>query len=232
MGSAPSAELRERFERDAAPLLKPLYSQALRMTRNSVDAEDLLQDAVAQAYAGFSSFRPGTNLRAWLYRILTNTYINRYRKQRHQPSTRPLAEATDGAAIADARGSAEDQALQRLPDTEIQHAMRHLPPPWGVAVYYADVEGFRYKEIARIMHSPVGTVVSRLHRGRQELRRLLVDVAEQRGYRPAGGRSGCNDHRSASALRMVIDRPAGPHPVMPTIPAGAKSPPSHEGTQR
>jgi RNA polymerase sigma-70 factor (ECF subfamily) len=154
MGSAPSAELRERFERDAAPLLKPLYSQALRMTRNSVDAEDLLQDAVAQAYAGFSSFRPGTNLRAWLYRILTNTYINRYRKQRHQPSTRPLAEVTDGAAIADARGSAEDQALQRLPDTEIQHAMRHLPPPWGVAVSARRGDGPVVMITARHRRSP------------------------------------------------------------------------------
>ena len=167
------------FERCVVPLLDPLYRQALRMTRNHADAEDLTQETLARAYAGFSSFQPGTNFRAWLYRILTNTYINSYRRRLRQPTICLVGDLTEQQLLASAQRSAatrsaEDQALQQLPDAEVQRAMRQLPWRWAAAVYYADVQGFRYKEIAQMMGSPVGTVLSRLHRGRQELRRMLV----------------------------------------------------------
>jgi RNA polymerase sigma-70 factor (ECF subfamily) len=182
----------EAFEREVLPLLKPLARQALRMTRNRADAEDLLQDTMMKAYAGFSSFRHDTNFRAWMYRILTNAYINGYRKSQRQPQQYPVDQIPDWQLAAAAQHSsmglrsAEEQALEKLSDSAVTAALQALPEQFAVAVFYADVAGFRCKEIGEIVHAPVGTVKMRLHRGRQQLRNLLSDVAEPRGYGSPG----------------------------------------------
>ncbi|GAA1852361.1 sigma-70 family RNA polymerase sigma factor [Myceligenerans crystallogenes] len=176
-----------RFERDALQYLDQLYSAALRMTRNPADAEDLVQETFAKAFAAFHQYKPGTNLKAWLYRILTNTFINSYRKKQRQPQQSQAEEIEDWqiarAASHTSQGlrSAEVEALDRLPDSDVKRALAELPEDRRMVVYYADVEGFPYKEIAEIMGTPIGTVMSRLHRGRRQLRELLADYAAGRG---------------------------------------------------
>jgi RNA polymerase sigma-70 factor (ECF subfamily) len=168
-----------QFSSGVIALLGPLYRHAVRMASNQSDAEDLLQDTVLKAYACMHSFRPETNLKAWLFRIMSNTYIDSYRKTRRQPRQYPTDEITDRQLLATAAGwrpgmqSAEDRALAQLPDSHINAAMMSLPEKYRVAVYLADVEGFSYKEIAEITAVEKGTVSSRIHRGRQRLRRSL-----------------------------------------------------------
>jgi RNA polymerase sigma-70 factor, ECF subfamily len=180
--------LSARFERDAIPLLDGFYPQAMKMTRNRTEAEDLLQETAAKAFAGFHGFRDGTNLGGWLYRILLNTHISSYRKQQRRPVQWLTDEITDGQLLAEARHSstglrsAEDQVLDRLGDNDVREAMQQLPDKLRTAVYYADIEGRRFKEIAELTGAPIGTVMSRLHRGRHRLRSLLAEVARNRGY--------------------------------------------------
>lgn len=177
------AELAARFERDALPLVDQLYGAAMRMTRNPADAEDLVQETYTKAFSSFASYKEGTNLKAWLYRIMTNTYINTYRKKQRQPYHSPAEEMTDAqvAEVANhhATGlrSAEVEALDNLPNETIKRALNELPEDRRMVVYYADVEGLPYKEISEIMDTPIGTVMSRLHRGRKQLRESLRDVA-------------------------------------------------------
>jgi RNA polymerase sigma-70 factor (ECF subfamily) len=179
-----ATELAARFQHDAIPLCAALYRRALSMAHNRADAEDLVQDTMMYAYAGFGSFRQGTNLNAWLHRILTNTYISSYRKRQRQPMQCPTEQITDWQLAATAahssRGlrSAEDEALDTLPDSRIKAAMAALPEQFRVTVYYADVEGLGYRQIAEIMNTARGTVMSRVHRGRRRLRLLLTDTAE------------------------------------------------------
>lgn len=188
-GAAPEtdAERKLRFEREALQYVDQLYAAALRMARNPADAEDLMQEAYMKAFSAFHQYKPGTNLKAWLYRILTNTYINVYRKRQREPQQANTDTVEDWqlaqAGAHDSKGleSAETEALSHLPDSNIKEALQAIPEDFRMAVYYSDVEGFSYKEISEIMDTPIGTVMSRLHRGRKLLRDLLSDYATDRG---------------------------------------------------
>ncbi len=189
---------RARFERDALPFLDQLYAAAMRMTRNPADAEDLVQETFVKAFAAFHQFQEGTNLKAWLYRILTNSFINTYRKKQREPQKSSSENIEDwqlhAAESHTSSGlrSAEMEALDHLPDSDVKDALQSLPEDFRLAVYLADVEGFAYKEIAEIMDTPIGTVMSRLHRGRKQLQTLLADYARDRGLVKADAAAGSN----------------------------------------
>jgi RNA polymerase sigma-70 factor (ECF subfamily) len=189
--AAPTHEdpaLRERFERDVLPLLPSLYGAAIRLTRNPTDAEDLVQETYLRAYRGFAGFQEGTNLKAWLYRILTNSYINIYRKKQREPQTAEGPEDVEEWYLYDrlggrnVEGSAEEAVLDQIPDQAVKEAVESLPERFRLPVLLADVEGFSYKEIAEIMDTPIGTVMSRLHRGRKALEKALWETAKERGF--------------------------------------------------
>jgi RNA polymerase sigma-70 factor, ECF subfamily len=183
------------FAAQAEPFMGPLYTAALRMTRKPADAEDLLQETFLRAYRGFGGFEEGSNLKAWLYRILTNTYINQYRAKQRRPDETDLGEHEDlflfrhlgGLEAARASRSAEDELMDFFTDTEVRQAVDDLPENFRIPVLLADVDGFSYKEIAAMLDIPIGTVMSRLHRGRKALQKGLYDYASARGL--TGARS-------------------------------------------
>ncbi|HMK10262.1 MAG TPA: sigma-70 family RNA polymerase sigma factor [Acidimicrobiales bacterium] len=183
-----------RFAEEAMEFMPSLYSGALRMTRNPADAEDLVQETYLKAYRAFGSYEEGTNLKAWLFRILTNTFINSYRAKQRRPGETDLEDVEDlymyhrlgGLEAAMAGRSAEDELLERFTDDEVKQALEDLPEQFRVAVLLADVEGFSYKEIAEILDIPIGTVMSRLHRGRKGLERRLFGFAEAQNLLPKG----------------------------------------------
>lgn len=181
------AERRRLFQEQALPFMDQLYGAGMRMTKNPADAADLVQETFVKAFAAFHQFEQGTNLKAWLYRILTNTFINIYRKKQRDPYQGTIDELDDwqmgGAesATSTVTRSAEAEAIDRMPSSAVKDALQSIPEDFRLAVYFADVEGFAYQEIADIMKTPVGTVMSRLHRGRRLLRELLADYARERG---------------------------------------------------
>jgi RNA polymerase sigma-70 factor (ECF subfamily) len=182
-----TTDMRDLFEAQAMPFIDQLYAAAMRMTRNPSDAQDLVQETFVKAFASFKQFEQGTNLKAWLYRILTNTFINTYRKKQREPYQGTIDDLEDwqlGGAestTATSSRSAEAEAIDHLPDSAVKDALQSIPEDFRLAVYFADVEGFSYQEIAEIMKTPIGTVMSRLHRGRRLLRDLLAGYALERG---------------------------------------------------
>jgi len=195
------------FAEQAMPYMDSLYGAALRMTRNPSDAEDLVQETFLKAYRGFGGFEQGTNLKAWLYRILTNTYINTYRAKQRRPDETDLAEVEDlylyrrlgGLEGATAGRSAEDELLELFTEAEVKEAIEALPEGFRLAVLLADVEGFAYKEIAEILDVPIGTVMSRLHRGRKALQKQLYEFAVARGLADPDAAVSGTPSRPASA---------------------------------
>ncbi|WP_017577529.1 sigma-70 family RNA polymerase sigma factor [Nocardiopsis kunsanensis] len=180
------------FASAVTPFADQLYPTALRMTRNPADAEDLVQETFTKAFANFHQFRAGTNLRAWLYRILTNTFINGYRKKQREPRQETTDEIKDWQLAAAAghtssgMRSAETEVLDHLPDSDIKQALARLPEDFQLVIYLVDIEGYAYKEVAERMDTPLGTVMSRLHRARRQLREMLADYGRERGMRVPG----------------------------------------------
>jgi RNA polymerase sigma-70 factor (ECF subfamily) len=211
------------FAEQAMPLMSSLYSAALRMTRNAADAEDLVQETYLRAYRGFGGFEEGTNLKAWLYRILTNTFINSYRAKQRRPDETELDEGENlylyrrlgGIEAATAGRSAEDELMDWFTDAEVKEAVEALPENFRIPVLLADVEGFSYKEIAEILDVPIGTVMSRLHRGRKSLQKQLYEFASQRGLAPTDGEDSPVGRHPRSANRNDDDSKA------PVTSAGA-----------
>jgi RNA polymerase sigma-70 factor, ECF subfamily len=193
-GTLASMADQARFADLAMPYMDALYSAALRMTRNPSDAEDLVQETYLRAYRGFGGFKDGTNLKAWLYKILTNTFINTYRAKKRRPDETELDDSEEyvlyrrigGLEAAAAERTPETEVLDAMPDELVKEALEAIPEQFRIAVLLADVEGFSYKEIAEITDVPVGTVMSRLHRGRRQLQSRLMDYARERGLVPAG----------------------------------------------
>ncbi len=208
-GPAPigDEELRGLFEEQALPFLDQLYAAGMRMTRNPADAQDLVQETYVKAFSAFRQYQQGTNLKAWLYRILTNTFINSYRKKQRDPYKNTiddledwqLGEAVSTTSASRVSRSAEAEAIDHLPDSTVKDALQSIPEDFRLAVYLADVEGFSYQEIADIMKTPVGTVMSRLHRGRRLLRDRLTDYAQERGIA-----MGAVSRRAAPARRGAV----------------------------
>jgi RNA polymerase sigma-70 factor (ECF subfamily) len=180
------------FERDAMQYTRQLYSAAMRMTRNPADAEDLVQETFLKAYRAYHTFQEGTNLKAWLYRILTNTYINKYRKESRRPSEVDLGTVEDmylyrrlgSEESAEAARTTEDRVLDGLVESDIKEAVEELPESFRMPVLLADLEGFSYKEIAEILEIPIGPVMTRLHRGRKAMQKRMCEYAKQRGLLP------------------------------------------------
>ena len=187
MTSAASARS-QLFEEQAMEHIDKLYAHAMRKTGNSADANDLVQETYLKAFAAFDQFQQGTNIKAWLHRILENTYINQYRKQQNQPYYSPLEELEDWqlgdaeSRTATSSRSAEAEAIDHLPASAVKDALQSLPEDFRAAVYLVDVEGYSYQEVADIMDTPTGTVMSRLHRGRKLLREQVADYAREQGF--------------------------------------------------
>jgi RNA polymerase sigma-70 factor, ECF subfamily len=215
------------FEQDVVPYMRKLYPTALRMTHNPSDAEDLLQETFARAYVAFHQFQPGTNLNAWLYRILANTFINGRRKLRREPAQSLFSElgemhVPEVLLASQAARSAEEEAMERLADSEVLRALRDLPEGFSTTIYLADIEGYPYKEIAEIMGTPVGTVMSRLHRGRERLRERLV--AHARGREDAGALPRPTAPPRGRARRWGRPQPVPLPAAGPATPAGPDHP--------
>jgi RNA polymerase sigma-70 factor (ECF subfamily) len=204
--TAAQDRLEQRFTEEALPLLDQLYGAAMKMTRNPQDAQDLVQETFLKAYSAFASFTEGTNLKAWLYRIMTNSYINTYRKKQREPYLGVVEELEDwqlGGAestTATSARSAEAEAIDRTPATVVTDALNALPEDFRIAVYLADVEGFSYQEIADIAEVPIGTVMSRLHRGRARLRKALGEYASEQGV---GKNTGAKSAKAAASARST-----------------------------
>jgi RNA polymerase sigma-70 factor, ECF subfamily len=183
-----AVQKKELFESQALQYMDQLYAAAMRMTRNPADAADLVQETYVKAFQAFGQFQQGTNLKAWLYRIQTNTFINQYRKNQRNPYQSTIDDLEDwqlgnaeSVTQSTSTRSAEAEAIDHLPDSAVKDALQSIPEDFRMAVYFADVEGFSYQEVADIMKTPVGTVMSRLHRGRKMLRELLSEYARERG---------------------------------------------------
>jgi RNA polymerase sigma-70 factor, ECF subfamily len=211
------------FEQDVVPYMRKLYPAALRMTRNPSDAEDLIQETFARAYVAFHQFTPGTNLSAWLYRILANTFINTRRKRGREPAQSLFGELGElhvpDTLMTQTARSAEEEAMNRLADSDILRALRELPEGFSATIYLADIEGYPYKEIAEIMGTPIGTVMSRLHRGRQQLRARLMAHARGREDhpRPASPPPAASSSQTSSPQpRPVSLPPASPSQTSPS----------------
>ena len=203
---------RARFAEEALPLAPQLYSAAMRMTRNNADAEDLVQETYLKGYRSYATFEEGTNLRAWLFRILTNTYINSNRAKQRRPEETDLDSIEDfylyrrigGLEEALASRSAEDELMDLFTDDEVKQALEDLPENFRLPVLLADVEGFSYKEIAEMLDIPMGTVMSRLHRGRKAMQKALFTFAEQRGLVPPSDAAPTDEEPVT-----MVDNPAG-----------------------